>query len=67
MMLQPPPEHVGVPLVLEHTVPQDPQLLTSAESALSQPSAVLPLQFPYRFAQAPIEQVPDEQTGVAFA
>src|SRR5664279_2206889 len=66
-MLQAPPEQAGVPWLLEHTVPQTPQLLVSAASDFSQPSPVLPLQFPYRYEQAPIAQAPAEQVGVAWA
>jgi hypothetical protein len=39
-----PPAHVGVPFVLEHTVPQSPQWAASLPRLISQPSVALPLQ-----------------------
>ena len=56
-----------MPLLLEHTVLQVPQWLVSAARDISQPSAVLLLQSPYRYVQAPITQLPEGHVGVAFA
>ncbi len=64
-MLQAPPEQAGVAWLVEHAVPQAPQLLVFAASEVSQPLAVLPSQLPYRYVQAPIEQAPPVQVGVA--
>jgi len=47
-MLQAPPEQDAVPWVLEHTLPQAPQLLVSAANDFSHPSESVPLQLPYR-------------------
>ena len=46
MIEQVPPEHLGVPLLLEQTLPHALQLLTSVLRFASQPSAAEPLQLP---------------------
>jgi hypothetical protein len=66
-MLHAPPEQAGVALFVEHAAPQTPQLLVSAASDFSHPSAGLPLQLPNKYAQVPITQLPAGQVGVAFA
>ena len=64
-MLQAPPEQDAVPWVLEHTLPQAPQLLTSAANGFSHPSESVPLQLPYRKVHELIAQLPVEQVAVA--
>ena len=61
---QAPPVHEGVPLALEHTMPQPPQLAMSVPLAVSQPSlSLLLLQSEKPAMQAPL-QTPAAQVGM---
>lgn len=58
------PSQEAVPLVTEQLTPHDPQLAVVLVEA-SQPSRLLPLQFPKPGLHEPISQVPAEQVAVA--
>ena len=60
------PLQAGTPLANEHTFPQAPQALTLLTVAVSHPLASAPSQLPKPASQVPIEQVPPEQTSLAF-
>src|SRR5574341_1305314 len=53
--------------LLEHAAPHAPQASKSVSRSVSQPFATSPSQSPKSALQAPMAQMPSEQTGVAFA
>jgi hypothetical protein len=65
-MVQAPPEHDGVPLVVEQETPQPPQLVTLALVLVSHPLAGLLSQLPQPVLQAPRVQTPVEHDSAAF-